>query len=85
VTRLGMKGFSQSLVANIGVELELSAEEEDWCAVVLEAAEAAGGGFAGLDATVESFCRAVTDAVTEPCHDILQTTLDHLCHFHDRR
>ena len=85
MTRLGMKGFSQSLVANIGVELELSAEEEDSCAVVLEAAEAAGGRFDGLDATVESFCRAVTDAVTEPCHDIRQTTLDHFCHFHDRR
>jgi hypothetical protein len=36
-------GSSQSLVANIGVEL--SAEEEDSCAVVFEAAEAAGGRF----------------------------------------
>lgn len=46
-------------------QIEFAAEEEDACAVVLEAAETSGGGLDGLDAGVEAFGEGVGDAMDE--------------------
>ena len=65
-------------MAGFRVELELSAEEEDSCAVVEEVTEATSGGFEGLDAAVETFGGAVADAVAEPGQDVGESLVDHL-------
>ena len=65
-------------MAGFRVEWELSAEEEDSGAIVLEVAEASSGGFEGLDAAVEAFGGAVADAVAEPGQDVVESFVDHL-------
>ena len=62
-------------MARFRVEWELSAEEEDSCAVVEEATR---GGFQGLDAAVEAFGGAVADAVAEPGQDVVEPLVNHL-------
>ena len=46
-------------------KVELAAEKEDACAVVLEATEAGSGGFDGLDTGVEAFGHRIGDAMFE--------------------
>ena len=71
-------------MARFRVEWELSAEEEDSGAIVLEVAEASSGGFEGLDAAVEAFGGAVADAVAEPGQDVVEPLVNHLGHLLDR-
>ena len=71
-------------MARYRVEWELSAEEEDSCAVVEEVTEATRGGFEGLDAAVEAFGGAVADAVAEPGQDVVEPLVNHLGRLLDR-
>ena len=73
--------FAALLPALEWVKIELSAEEEDAGAVVLEGAEAAGVGFDGLDLRVEPFGHGVGDRVAQVGDDILKMPLQHLRHF----
>ena len=71
-------------MAHYRVELELSAEEEDSGATVLEITEATRGGFEVLDAAVETFGGAVADAVAEPGQDVVEPLVNHLGRLLDR-
>ncbi len=62
------------------VEIELSAEEQNARAVVLEVAEAARGGFEALDFGVQSFRDRVGDVVFQIGQQILQMPLEHAGH-----
>ena len=65
-------------------EFELSAVEEDACAVVFKSSESPGLGLDGLDAAVEAFAFGVGDPMTEVTQESLQMTLEHLGGFDDR-
>ena len=65
-------GVSMVLPVLQWLKAELSAEEEDACAIILEGAEAAGIGLDGLDFTVESLGQGVGDPVAQVGEDVLQ-------------
>lgn len=65
------------MVGDIGPRVELFAEEQDACAVVLEVAEAAGGRLQCLDAAVEAFRGRIGDPVSNVRQQVRQSALEH--------
>src|SRR5882757_5817740 len=80
-----INGSSWNLVADsVGGELEFVAVEENAGAVVVEGAEAAGGGFECLDFAVEAFAHGIGDRLPEVTQQVRQVTLEHLGFGDDR-
>src|ERR1035441_2501844 len=66
------------------VEIELSAEEQDANPVVLEVAEATCRRLEALDLGVQSFSDRIGNVMLKVSQQVVQMTLEHLCHFDNR-
>ena len=61
-------------------EIEFTAKEEDACAIIGEAPEAAGGGFQRLDTRVEALGDGAGDGVIEGVEQTAKMELKHAGH-----